>query len=262
MSESGVRAADDLSGQLHTLLRTLTPDEWAAQSGCTGWRVQDVAVHITASVHALVEPHPPGTVTADRAEQAQEQVVRSRRGWAPDRIIRELETFRRAAISRLGALQDTPGGGEKMTMFELGTYPRRHLADAFAFDILCHLHVDLLGPDGPLDRPDLVIPEGALDAAVNWMLTGLPQMCPAAVAATNAPIGLVLADTTTGAWTFGAADTDEFVSRGLHDPVAVVSCTALDFVRWGTKRAGWPALVTVEGPRHVVATTLDAIDIV
>ena len=39
-----------------------------------------------------------------------------------------------------------------MTMADLGTYQMHQLTDAYAFDVYCHLRVDVLGPRGPIER--------------------------------------------------------------------------------------------------------------
>ena len=113
-----------------------------------------------------------------------------------------------------------------MDLGDLGTHPMHLTANAFAFDHYTHIRVDLLAPAGPLGRPAPVTTDAHLDATADWILAALPQMSPEAVVA---PIELVL--------TGPAGRTTHLGPAG--EPVATVTSSIDDLVRWSTGRARW-----------------------
>ena len=52
----------------------------------------------------------------------------------------------------------------------LGSHPLHLLANALVFDHYCHLRHDMLGPNGPVDRPDFPIDELRIAPILDWML--------------------------------------------------------------------------------------------
>jgi hypothetical protein len=149
-----------------------------------------------------------------------------------------------------------------MTLNDLGTYPCHLLADAFAFDLYCHLRVDLLAPTGAVTRTLPEITDELLSPGIGWMLAGLPQMCQPLAALLDRPIGMVLDGPGGGSWTLQPGRPFLAVEGGLDDPAATVTSSATEFVRWGTKRADWRSSCSVEGDESFAATVLDAMNIV
>jgi hypothetical protein len=149
-------------------------------------------------------------------------------------------------------------------MSELGTYPLHALADAFAFDMWCHLYVDLLSPGGPVQR-DVPEPEDeVLGPGIGWMLAGLPQMCPEVSVVVDRPLALTLTGPGGGSWTLQPDDGTpvRIVEGGQPDAAAMVTSSAVDFVLWGTTRVPWRDCVTVDGDAAYAEKVLDAINIV
>lgn len=264
MSQQGLEASRLLAQQYADVVAALGPQEWARPSRCAGWRVQDLVAHTGSNFKALVEPpEPPAEpVPGLTAERAMDMLVDERRGWTPEQVRREFEDYRGPALDVLGAMQSEPLATQSLTIHELGTYPMADLADAFAFDLYCHLRVDLLAPTGPVAAQVPPATDDVAAPAIGWMLTGLPQMCPAVNAQVVRPVGLVLTGAGGGEWTLRqGADLLE-VHPGATGAAAVVTSSAHDFVLWGTGRAAWRDCVTLEGDEALAAQVLDAVDVV
>ena len=60
--------------------------------------------------------------------------------------------FADQAVAVLASLQEEPLASTVIPLADLGSYPMNQLADAYAFDHYCHLRIDLLAPDGPIER--------------------------------------------------------------------------------------------------------------
>jgi uncharacterized protein (TIGR03083 family) len=268
MSLAGLEATEALAQQYRDVVESLAEDEWAQPSLCTGWRIQDLVAHTGSNWHVLVEP--PIAETNDRvepappmtAEQLQESLVDARRNWSADQVRGEWLAYVDGALGALKAMQTEPVASADMTLSDLGTYSCHLLADAFAFDLYCHLHVDLLAPTGPVSRSLPAITDDLLTPGIGWMLAGLPQMCPPVAAVLDRPLGLVLTGPGGGSWTLQPGTPFVAVESGLQDPAATVTSPATDFVIWGTKRSDWRPTSSVDGDKAYAATVLDAMNIV
>jgi uncharacterized protein (TIGR03083 family) len=264
MTAEGLRAATELATSYAEVVASLTPDEWARPSRCAGWSVQDLVAHTGSNFRVLAEPSDPTAPApqVETAEQLQELLVEQRRGWSSADVAGEFQKHLGPALGALGALQDEPLAASPITLTDLGTYPMHALADAFAFDLWCHLTVDLLAPTGPVDRPRPQATDDLLGPAVGWMLTGLPQMCPPVSTVLDRPFGVRLTGAGGGEWTLLPGESLLTVVPGLQDPVATATSPAADFVLWGTTRTPWRESVEVEGDADYAARVLDRVDIV
>ena len=152
-----------------------------------------------------------------------------------------------------------------MTMADLGTYPMHQLADAYAFDLYCHLRIDVLAPHGPIERDVPAADEARVAPAVGWMLAGLPKMQGDAFPFVDRPFTLRLTGPGGGQWTIsGSGDGHVDVGPG-EDPnsAATITSDAHAFVLWGTKRADWRDHVEIEGDdTEFVERFLDTLNIV
>ena len=267
MTEAGVRASALLAHEYSEIVADLSASEWAAPSRCAGWRVQDLVAHTGSNFKVLVEP-PPAADPSDQAgpaltaEQLQDMLVDARRDWDADSVRDEFEQYREGAIGVLQVLQSAPAADAPITLSDLGTYSGHLLADAFAFDLFCHLRVDLLAPGGPVPRAPGPVTDELLAPGIGWMLAGLPQMCPPVAAVLNRPLGLRLSGPGGGEWTVLPGEPIPTIADGLAEPAATVTSPATEFVLWGTKRADWRASSTVDGDDAYAATVLDALNIV
>jgi uncharacterized protein (TIGR03083 family) len=263
MSAAGLDASRVLAEEYSEVARSLRPDEWSAPSRCSGWSVKDLVAHLSSNFRVLVEPPPPAEpIPGLTAERAQGLLVDERRPWTADQVLAELEQYRQPALDVLAAMQEQPLASQSLTLHELGTYPMPALADAFAFDLYCHLRVDMLAPTGPVRHQLPAADDERLAPGVGWMLTGLPQMCPAVTAVLDRPVGLRLTGPGGGDYTVAPAPDRPVVTEGIADVAAVVTSSAHQFVLWGTKRTDWRAGTTIEGDRDYAATVLDAINII
>src|SRR3954449_4492085 len=231
MTADGLRAATELAKTYAEVVTSLAPDEWARPSRCAGWSVQDLVAHTGSNFRILAEPPDPTAPApqVETAEQLQDLLVVQRRGWSSADVAAEFQTHVGPAMGALAALQDEPLASSPITLTDLGTYPMHSLADAFAFDLWCHLTVDLLSPTGPVERPRPEPTDDLLGPGIGWMLTGLPQMCPSVSPVLTRPLGLRLTGPGGGEWTLlpGAPLT---VEPGLQDAEAVATSAATDFV--------------------------------
>jgi uncharacterized protein (TIGR03083 family) len=264
MTATGLRAAEQLADSYAEVVASLTPDEWARPSRCAGWSVQDLVAHTGSNFRILVEPPDPTAPApqVETAEQMQDLLVAQRRGWSSDDVAAEFQAHLKPAMGALAAMQDEPLASGPITLTDLGTYPLHALADAFAFDLWCHLTVDLLAPTGPVERPRPQATDDVLGPAVGWMLTGLPQMCPSVSSVLDRPLGLRLTGAGGGEWTLLPGEPVLTVAPGLQDPAATATSATADFVLWGTTRRPWRESVQVEGDTEYAGRVLDRVDIV
>jgi len=264
MTAGGLRAASALAEHYAEVVAGLTPDEWARPSRCAGWSVQDLVAHTGSNFRVLVEPPDPSAPAPqmETAEELQELLVAQRRGWSRGDVAAEFLEYWGPAVGAMTAMQEEPLASAPITLTDLGTYPMHALADAFAFDLWCHLTVDLLAPTGPVERSRPEATDDVLGPAIGWMLTGLPQMCPSVSAALDRPLGLRLTGPGGGEWTLVPGEPVLTTVAGLQDPATTATSSAADFVLWGTTRTPWRDRVQVAGDREYAERVLDQVDIV
>ena len=265
MSERGVEALRADREEVLAVARSLSEDEWAAPSDCAGWRVQDVVTHMAVVCQQIVEPGSVPMVPGD-VEAAQDQAVAQRKDWTPAQVLDDYEQRSAAVLEALAGLQAPPMADTPLPLDNLGTHPLHLLANAVAFDHFCHLRNDILRPNGPIDRPAPPADELRLEATMEWLLSGLPQMAPDALrAAVTEPLGLRLGGPGGGEWTLVPAEGDGLVTvvEGVQpDVAATVTSTAAEFVVWGTQRRSWRERgVEVDGDEAYAGSVLDAIHV-
>jgi uncharacterized protein (TIGR03083 family) len=264
MSKAGLTASRILADRYSTVVRSLTPDEWEAPSRCAGWSVKDLVAHTGSNFRVMVEPpaEDPSVPPPTTAEELQNRLVDERRDWTRAQVADEFLANVDGAMGVLDALQQDELASTPMTLTDLGTYQSHQLSDAFAFDMWCHMYVDLLGPEAPVTRevPD---PEDDLvRIAVDWMWSGLPQMCTPVSRVLERPLGVRLTGAGSGEWTLKPGSDLLVVEPGLASADTVITSAATDFVLWGTTRSPWRKHVTVEGDTAYAETVLDTVDIV
>ncbi len=264
MSVAGVVASQSLADEYLDIVDSLTPVEWQGPSGCPGWRIQDLVAHTGSNFLLLVSPPPPPPDSAPTltAEQGQEWLVDQRRSWSAEEVKAELVANASGAMDALAAMQTEPIASSPMTLADLGTYPASKLADAFAFDLYCHLRVDLLTPRGSVQRAVAPVTDDDLRPGIGWMLDGLPQMCPKVSAELDQPLGLRLTGPGGGEWTLTPGEDLLTLEEGIGSGLTVVTSTAIDFVLWGTTRTRWADHTTIIGDTDYAARVLAAVNIV
>lgn len=243
------------------LFASLTPDEWQSASACSGWRVQDVAQHMASTFHTIADPATiEGGSSAD-AEQNAEVPVQARKSWTAEQVMAEYDEWSAKGVDALAAMQEPPLAETVIPLGNLGSHPLHILANAIVFDHYCHLRHDI---GATVERAaSLPHDAAALEATLDWMLAGLPQMCADALATCTQGVNLVFRGDVDRARALrpGEAGGPWAVSAGIDDSLPTASTTAHDFVSWGTKRADWRAC-GVEMPDAAAAATLDAINVI
>lgn len=262
MSSVVIAALREERARAQELFADLSSQQWAAASGCEGWRVQDVACHMASVFHLIADPTTiPGGGGTD-AEADAEVPVEARRHWTPAEVVVEYDTWSEVGIAALTAMQE-PGLAETVIpMANLGHHPMRLLANAIVFDHYCHLRHDI----GRAVPAAAALPQdaAALDATVEWMLAGLPQMCSSQLADTPAvPVNLVLEGPGGGEWHLVPEGEGRIVILGRLTGAATVTSSAHSFVSWGTRRTDWREMATlVDDPDGAAASVLDAFNVI
>ncbi len=262
LAVDGFRAERDA---ILTIAKGITAEEWMQPSACAGWTVRDVMGHMACTLHGVIDP----AFLPDMAggtEPSMEPAVAERRTWPIEQVLEEYETYSGQAADLFASVQDAPLAETKLPMGDLGTHPMSILPSTFLFDGYTHLRNDILTPNGSLDRPQPPRDEMRLRPTVEWMLAGLPWMCADALAGiVDRPLVLTLDGPGGGTWTItpGGDEGRVVVTEGGDaDAAATMRSTDHDFVVWGTRRAAWRDLVTVEGDTAYAGRFLDAIKII
>ncbi|MFV0535509.1 MAG: maleylpyruvate isomerase family mycothiol-dependent enzyme [Cumulibacter sp.] len=263
MSSQGLTAAQLLVADATALFEGLTDQQWAADSACHGWRVQDVATHMGYFFNTMTDPNLKGPTDHDgTAERLNDASVRERADWSPQEVLDYYTQQAAGALVALEALQAPEMSEATLQLAELGTYRLAQLTDAVAFDHLVHLTCDLMQPFGPLPAAQVSTAE-AIDPALDWMLDGLPKMCSTTVApALEGPIGLRLTGATQRSYVIDKNGDGLGVTETDSLPEDVATSSAEDFLRWATMRTAWRPAVDITGSRERVSAVLDKINIV
>jgi uncharacterized protein (TIGR03083 family) len=204
----------------------LTDEQWEAPSGCPGWRVQDVVIHLANLFWMVADPGKLPDLTGMPTEQAQEAAVQARRGMSAAEALADYEGSLQPALEKLAELATLD---VEVPLGDLGTYPAALLPAAYSFDHYTHIRADLFGPRGPLPGSPPPSDTERLAPVLDWIAAALPQQNPAAAAACQLELEV------TGA---GARS----ISFGSGQPAATVSSDGPSFVRWVTQRGGWAEL--------------------
>ncbi len=248
------------------VIASLTPHEWAQESDCAGWSVQDVVTHMASVFHSIADPATIESGSSQNIEENAEVPVAARREWSITQVVAEYDEWAPKGLAALAALQEPPIAEVLAPLGNLGSHPLRMLASTVVFDHYCHLRWDLLAPHGPVVRDPLPSDDLRLHPTLAWMMAGLPQMCAAALAPVlTTPVGFRFRGPGASSWLLTPGQTLAAVSRtdDLTPASATVTASAHEFVCWGTKRRDWRAMnVTIRGDTAVATGVLDAINVI
>lgn len=262
MSKPAVPALKSESSHVLALIDSLGPEEWAAPSGCAGWRVQDVVAHMGAVFRSICgDTSIPSDPSGD-AEKSAELAVAPRKEWSAAEVAAEYREWAPKGVAALAGLQEPPMADAVIPLGNLGSHPMHILGNAIVFDHYCHLRHDI---GAALPRA-AALPKDpdALAAILEWMLMGLPQMCASALSASpQQAVNLHFTGVAQGDFVLAPADPLWTVTTGTLADAPTLTSSAHDFVSWGTKRADWRATCTLDGARaDSAAVVLDAINII
>lgn len=242
------------------LFDSLTADEWSAPSACAGWRVQDVVQHMASTFHSIADASSIETGSTPDVEQNAEVPVQARRDWTVEQVMQEYREWSEKGIETLTAMAAPPMADMVVPLANLGSHPLRLLSNAIAFDHYCHLRHDI---GAAVTRAaDLPHDPLVLEAAVEWMLAGAPQMCTDALSTATVGVNLEFTDLDGVAYTLapGAAGELWTVNRGTDASLPTARTSAHEFISWATKRSDWRGHVALSD--DAAAPTLDALNII
>ncbi len=261
MTHAAIAALQTEVDRAKEIFASLTAEEWAAASGCTDWRVQDVAQHMASVFQQIAAPETIDSGDSGKAEVSAEVPVQERKNWTPEQVVAAYDEWSEKGVAALAALQEAPMADTVVPLSDLGAHPLHILANAIVFDHYCHLRHDI---GAAVDRAAALPRDAdALQATVEWMLAGLPQMCAAELAAApSQPVNLVFEGAGAGTWCLTPGVDGWSVVDGADPDAPGVTSTAHDFVSWGTKRAEWRSSVTGDVGDERVQQVLDAINVI
>ena len=231
---STIRAIEDDRKILLALCRQIPDSDWAKESGCPGWSVQDLVSHMSCSFWLAVDPShlpDPGGLPAERAADL---YVESRRSMTPKDVVADYESVSMQGLELLAALevQDV-----EVPLSDVGTYPASTVPTAFAFETYVHLRYDLFPPNGPLSGQPPASDEPRLAPTLDWIEAALPQQNAHRLEAMNHAVEVRLEGLC-----------ERTLRVGDRDVGAHVTSDSDAFVRWVTQRGAWENLgVRTEG---------------
>jgi uncharacterized protein (TIGR03083 family) len=245
--------------------RTLSAAEWARPSNCAGWTVKDVVAHMAAAYHGPFQPSwIRRFVTAEVGEQIAEVDVAARRHLDPAQVLAEYERWGRRFLRVQRALYRFPrlAWSIRLGAADLGTYPIGSLVSAFVFDHHTHLRHDI----APVVGRSAVPPDpNCLTVTMEWMLTGLEQMCRQQMTWVDRPLTLVLDGPGGGVWSIEQAGGGMLAigDGGAPRSAATITGVTEEFPLWGTTRRPWrDCAVVISGDREYATRFLDAMNII
>jgi uncharacterized protein (TIGR03083 family) len=159
MADPAVELQIQVFRDLEELLASLSPREWAAETECPGWSVQDNVSHIIGTESMLLgrdaPSHDPGTKPWVRNPigEGNEIQVDYRRSWPPDKVMDEYREVTSDRIAALEGLSDDELGAESWTPVGPGT-----VRDLVAIRVMdCWVHEQdirrAIGKPGGLEGP-------------------------------------------------------------------------------------------------------------
>ena len=261
MTAAAIPALESEVNYARELFATLTPDEWHSESGCEGWRVQDVVQHMAATFQQIVDAASIDMGDSEKVEEAAEVPVQARKDWTTDQVVAAYEEWVDKGVAALAALQEPPMAEMVVPISDLGSHPLHLMGNAIVFDHYCHLRYDI---GAAIDRAAaLPRDEAALGATVEWMLAGIPQMCATGLAAgPQQAVNLVLDGPGGGSYVIAPGADVWTITEGSDRDAPVVTSSTHDFVSWGTKRSDWRESTNGDTANLDVAAVLDAINVI
>lgn len=239
MTVSAVRALERLGAYVLDLPSRLHEVDWEKPTGCPGWSVHDVLIHLTNTLREVVDPNSlPAGVPGD-IEATNNRHVEHFRGCTPGQT---LEVYRRLlplALVELEGMQSVHSSDVLVDFDNAGKFPAHLVADSLVFDHYCHIRHDLSEPRGLLENVSLPATREFLEPSIAWLMAGLPQMSPPELSgALTAPVRLFLSGNGGSSWVLSrSADGSIRNERGEDGKVAATIITDADaFILWATKR--------------------------
>ena len=262
MSDAAVAGLMLLIDDTLGVLRNLSEENWDAESGCPGWSVKDLVNHLAATFTVVIDPvNALDGVTAEVSLEAINNVmVDSGSDMEPADVLASYTAQKDEAIAAVAALQAPEHRGATAVLGDVGEYELHWFANALCFDHLCHLHVDLLGPRGPVKLPAPPIDEARLSPTLDWLIEVIPQWSGAELAKVlTAPVDVVLSGITTKRFQLVPNGTERVgIEIGVSGAGASISGDGLEAVSWLTGRSDKVLATSVDGDTALAVAALAA----
>lgn len=229
------KATDSLEAdraELLTICAGLSEADWAKESGCSGWTVQDVVSHMAALYWLVVDRSKLPDAADLPTERAQDVYVEQRRSMTPAEVLADYESVSAAGLTALAGLD---GQKFELPLGDLGTYRAEVVPTAYSFDHYVHIRMDLFAPRGPLTGRVPPSDDRRLVPTLDWVQEALPQQSAQAISTLPGSIEFEISGP--GGRTFAV---------GSGESPGRVTTDADTFIRAVTQRASWDS-VLVEG---------------
>ena len=241
---------------------SLTPEEWNAPSGCSGWTVKNVLSHMSAAFHGCFTPWFISLMRTDNLERSSDRDVEKRAGWAPEKVLSEYRFWSARYLNIQPVMTATGLSHVKIPLGELGKYPMGIFPAAFTFDHHTHLRHDVAGALGKTPPP---IDAERMAVILEWMMAGIPQMCRQSMTAIEGPVDITLNGPGGGTWGLSPSPDGLLALHpgGAPGAQALIIGEASEFVLWGTTRQPWrDHEVKIDGDTDLGERFLDALKVV
>lgn len=238
----------------------LAPGEWEMPSAAAGWSVRDVVAHLGGSAKALFTPTVLALMRTDDIERTNDDIVEVRRGWQPEQVRAEFETWSGRVGLLTRSLVRTPAAHVPIPLGELGLFPMAMvLTGALTFDQHTHLRHDIAPA---LDRPVPATDDARMSAVLAWMLAVLSnQLRSADPSWLDRPLTIGLSGPGGGTWRVG--EDGSVVPGEAADAAVRITAAGSGFPSWATCRTSWREHdVRIAGDQGYGARFLDAVNIV
>jgi hypothetical protein len=217
---------------------------------------------MAAIAHGTFTPWIVRTMRSKSVERSNDADVEIRRSRPPSQVLDEYERWSRRCATLFSAAQRRPLARMPFPLGDFGRYPLAVIPSAITFDTHVHLRLDIAPA---LDRPVPDTDGERMANVVEWMVTGIPQMCRQALAFMDRPVALTLDGPGGGTWTLTPRPGEllELGTGQTGGEAAHISGIAAEFPVWGTTREPWrDHAVKLEGDEEYAARFLDALKIV
>lgn len=260
MSEAGVTGLKLMIEDTLGVLRNLSEEDWAAESGCPGWSVKDLVNHLAATFTVVIDPvNALDGVTAEVSLEAINDVmVNAGADMGAAEVLASYESQKDDAVAAVSAVQGPDFAAATAVLGDVGEYQVGWFANALCFDHLCHLHNDVLAPSGPVKAPAPPIDEARLSPALDWLIEVIPQWSKAPLAAAlTAPVDVTLTGLAPKQFQLRPTGTDIVeVVLGAAGAGASITSDALAALSWLTGRMEKTLHTTLGGDTELAARVL------
>jgi uncharacterized protein (TIGR03083 family) len=248
---------------MRRLALDFSPDEWSTPSAAPGWSVKDVIAHLSASCRGMFSPTwTLRLLRSNDLEDGNNRDVNARIDWTPAQVRAEYQRWSPRFTRLQSVIAKTPAlRALRLRIGDLGRYPAEMLAAASVFDHWTHRAHDIVQV---LDRPAPATDANRMATVVEWMLSGLEQMCSDSMKWADQAVILTLAGPGGGSWTITPVGGGRLQVRpGTGRGCVHITGACADFPLWATQRISWQQCdIGMTGAAPYGGQFLDSINII